>query len=603
MTTRTTVVVATTTSRSERRRWRRLVGFAVLALGGFTLACDDKPKGGPEAGTVAVDLSPVPEPKGLAATFVVGKPGEAWGKLRETGGGPARLLPQSFGLLVSMLLGLPAAAAEAIDADVPMTGAASADASGAVQVAVAIHVRSGRELTAQLTAGADALYSARAHAETGMTLIEPKPGKASTEVSLAILGNYLLASRHAADLTEVGPYAARTLSKEPPPKRPISLSLRKSALSGPVASTLRDAWKSKKAELEQLDGKNRQTHGGRAPDFGDPAAAIAALSGAVDSFVKVLESADAGRIVVEPLGDRLEVMVELDAAKEGAAAEIFSGFALGDAAPIGALPAATPIAVLVRTSSASREASAKNIEQGLGDLFGDRLSAPDREKVKGVLDKLSRGRGDWETYGVYVEAGKGGAVYRASTTDAKQFDAGAKDLFKLLSVKALGEPLRQFAGEISVKQSSAQIPGVPGTAQRTLLGLKPSPMRTAADKSGKVSAETQDLELLWAHKDGRVFGAGSLDAVPILGVMVAADSDEKASHKGDAKVAAALSRVKDASFVVLVQPLRLGAGTPSATPGSPVVVSLGRRDRTGFLRAEADQAALESLLKSIALSR
>lgn len=602
-TTRTTAVAATTTFRSERRRARALASLLASAALGLTQpGCTDKTQGPADAAVLPVDLPPVPKPADLAATLVVGKPGETWAKLRESGGGPARLLPQSFGLLVATMLGLPAAAADSIDPDMAMTGAATSGDKGGVEVAVAVHVRSGRELIARLSAGADANYTAREDAASAMTVLEPKAGKASTEVALGVVGNYLVAARRVADLTKVGPYAARSLPKEPPAKRPISLTLDKRALSGPIAESIREAWKQKKAELEKLDADNRQKHGGRTPDFGDPAAAVGALGSAVESLVKVLQSSASGRVVVEPYGDRLEVVAELDAEAQGAAAEVFGAFVVGDAEPIVALPALTPVAVLTRTTAATREASAKSMLEGIGGLFGDRLSAPDRDKVKGVLDKLAQGRGDWETYGVYLDAGKGGLLYRAAVSDAKAFDAGAKDLFKLSSIKALAEPLRQFAGETTLKQSTAQVPGVPGTTQRTLLGLKPSPMRTANDKTGKVSTEADNLELLWVHKDGRVLGAGSLDAVPILGALVAADAEPKSTHKNDPKVAAALGRVRDASFVVFVQPLKLGGGA-SSSPSSPVVVSLGRNERTGFIRAEADQAALEAVLKSVALGK
>ncbi|MBI3206540.1 MAG: hypothetical protein HYZ29_33695 [Myxococcales bacterium] len=597
------VAVATTTSRSERSRARPLARLALLvALVAAVGSCTDKTHAPADAAAAPVDLAPVPKPANLAATLIVSKPGETWAKLRETGGAPARLLPQSFGLLVSTFLGLPAAAADSIDPDVAMTGAALSDDQGKLEVAVAIHVRSGRELTARLSAGSDAAYSAREDAATGITLLEGKPGKASTGVALGVLGNYLLAARKPADLTAAGPYAARTLPKEPAPKAPAAISLEKRALSGPVVAAIRETWKGKQAELTRLDDVNRQKHGGRAPDFGDPRAALSALSGAIDGLVKVLESSAAGRVVIEPAGDRLELTVELDAEPQGAAAETFASLTVGDAEPIGALPALTPIVVLTRTTAASRQASAKSMDEGVAALLGDRLTAPDRDKVKGVLERLAQGRGDWETYGVYLDAGKGGLVYRALLTDQKAFDAGAKDLFKLLTVRALAEPLRQFAGETTVKQSTAQVPGVPGTTQRTLVQLKPSAMRAANDKTGKVSTELQNIELLWAYQGGRVLGAASFDAVPVLGALVGAEADPKVTHAGDPKVAAALARVKSAAFVVLLQPLRLAGGSAQVPP-SPLVASFGRRDRTGFLRVEADQAALESVLKSVALGQ
>jgi hypothetical protein len=595
--------VAVTTSRSENRGRRAWVLLGLGACVAFSLvACNDEKSGPADASVASVDLPPVPRPADLAATLVVGKPGETWAKLRATGGGPARLLPQSFGLLVSTMLGLPAVAADSIDDDVPLTGAVTSDEKGQAQVAMAVHVRSGRELLARLSTGGDAPYSAKEDAASGITLLEPRANKAPTGVALGITGNYLVVAAVAADLTKVGPYVARTLSKEPPPKKPIAVSLEKRALSGPLAKLVRDAWQEKKRDLEQLDDANRQKHGGRTPDFGDPRAALAGLSSAVEGFIKVLETASAGRLTAEPIGSRLDVLAELDAEAQGAAADTFGAFVVGDAAPLGALPALAHIGILTRTNVAAREASAVSLQEGLGGLLADRLTGADREKIKGVLTKLAQGRGDWETYAVYVDAGKGGLAYRAAVSDPKAFDAGAKDLFKLLSIKALAEPVRQFAGDISVKQSTAQVPGVPGTTERTLIGLKPSPMRAAKDKTGKVSLQPDNLEVLWAHKDGRVLGAGSLDAVPVLGALVAAEAEPKLTHQADPKTSAALGRVKEASFVVLVQPQRLGGGGAS-TPSSPVVVSIGRRGKTGYLRADLDQAAFETLLRSVALGK
>ncbi len=600
-----TTAAATTTSRSERARTRfgRGVFLLASALAFSAPSCAEKTAPAEDAAAPLVELPPVPEPAGLAATFALSKPGETWGKLRDLGGGPARLLPQSFGLLVSTLLGLPPALAEAIDPDVMMTGAVVADDQGKTQAAVAIHVRSGRELVAKLSAGADAPYGKKDDPASGLMVLEPKPGKAPTGVALGISGNYLVAARYAADLVQVGPYAARTLSKQPAPKSPLLVEVKKRALEGPLAKALREGWAKKKAELQKLDLDNRQKHGGKTPDFGDPAAALESLGGVVESIAAVLASSRGGRLGVEPFADHLQADLELDAEPSGPAHDMIEVQVVGDAAPIAALPSSTPIAVLSRTGEGARKNSAKSMEAGFANLFADRLSTADRDKLKGVLDKLAEGRGDFETYGVLLEGGKGGVVYRAQVKDPKAFDAGAKDLFKLLSIKAFAEPLRQFAGEFSVKQSTAAVPGVPGTTQRTVLAVQPSAMRTATDKTGKLSKEGQNLEVLWVHKDGHALGAASPDAVPVLAALVASEADPKTTHQGDAKVAAALARVRDASFVVMVQPQRLSVGADSLNPSAPVVVSFGKRESTLALRVDADPGALETLLKSFALSR
>jgi hypothetical protein len=566
-----------------------------LALAG----CKEEAKDAPSAAP-AVDLAPVPEPEGLAAELVVRKPGEAWTKLRDTGGGTLRLLPQSFGLLVSTLLGLPPAVADAIDPDIAAAGAAVDDGKGGLGWVIAVHVRGGRDLIARLSAGADAAYGAREDAVNALTLLEPKPGKAPSEVALAVTGNYLLASTHATDLTKVGPFAARTLAKREPPKEPIAVAVKKRALAGPLAAWVQDEWRQKKSELEKLDKEN---HGGRAPDFGDPLAALAGIDKAVEGVVAVLESSASGRITVDPLGDRLDARVEIVAEEGGAASELMGAMAVGDAAPLAALPQTTPIAVLTRSTAATREASAKSFQEGLASLLGDRLTAPDKSRLEQTFADLGKGRGDVEVYALVLDQGKGGLVYAGSVGDAKALDAGAKGAFKLLGVKAISEPIRQFIGETSVKQSSVQLPGL-GKAERALITVKPSGMRMATDKTGKASAEPQNLDVLWQIRDDKVYGVLSFDSVPILGSLVAAQSDPKTTHAAEERVKAALDRVTGASFVVLVQPHRLGLGqSATQTPSSPVVLSLGKSGERGYLRVDADQVALETLLKSLTLGR
>jgi hypothetical protein len=544
-----------------------------------------------------VELSPVPEPAGLAGEIFVPKPDETWTKVRAVGGGAARLLPQSFGLLMTTLLGLRAAIADTIDANLPMTGVLLVAEKGAEPgLVLAVHVKSGRELVTGLSSGADARYSARPDAATSITLLDPKPGKASEEVALGVLGNYLLVSRHSADLLAGGPYAARTLPKQTAPAHPVTVKLKKSALAGPIARLLRDTWKAKRAELEKADQANRQRHGGRTPDFGDPAAALRGIDSAVEGLAAVLESSEGGDLTLDPFEGRLELTMSVRAGAKGAAAEMIADMSVGDAKALLRLPKATPVSVLVRSTSAQREARAKSLAEGVSELFGDRMSKPDGEKVQKALAVLAKGRGDEETYALYFEGTHGGLVYEAPVSDAKAFDDGAKSVARLLELKVFAEPLRSFIGDTSVKLSKADVAGIPG-AQRALITVKPSPMRAAKDPSGKLTTEPQTIEGLWAVEDGRARAVVATDAVPILGVLFG--KDETKTHAADAKAKQAIERVKDASFVVFAQPLRMNLGqSATLTPESPVVLSFGRKDKEAFVHLDVDQPALEMLLKS-----
>lgn len=594
----------TTTFRSELSRLGAALalGSSVLLAGAGCSSCEDK--AAPAADAAVVELGVVPAPEGILAEIHVRSPGEAWTKLRALGGGVARLLPQSFGLLVTTMLGLPAAVADGVDAELPLTGVVLADPKGGEPGPVlSVHVKSGRELVTRLTTGADAPYSARPD-PSGLTLLEPKPGKASAELSLAVAGNYLIAGKRSSDVAKAGAYVAGTLPKQPAPALPVQVSVPKAALSGSVAKLLRETWREKRAELEKLDRENRQRHGGRTPDFGDPAAALRGLDSTVEGFAKVLETAAGGSLTLEPFEDRLEVRAEVTADQAGAARDLVSGMTVGDAKPLLALPKSTPIAVLSRSSGAQRQASAKSIAEGVSDLFGDRLTTPDRDKIRQALEQLASGRGDAEAYAVLIEGTNGGLIYSAPTTDPKAFDAGAKAVARLLSLKPVSEPLREFVGETNVKLSNAVLPGIPGTVERALVTIKPSAMRGVKDKSGKLGSEPQNLEALWQVRDGRASVVISPDAVPVLGTLLGVQADPKATHAADDKTKQALSRVSDASFVLFAQPLRLNLGqSATLASSSPLVASFGRKGDAAYLRLDADQLALEALLKMLFLGR
>jgi hypothetical protein len=514
-------------------------------------------------------------------------------------------MPAGFGMLATTLLGLGAGNAESIDTDIPVTGAIAENGED-LALALALHIKSGAELVARLTTGADAGYDAKADPATSITLLVPKAGKPSGEVALGVLGNHLLVSNNVEWVKKLGPYAARTLGKKPAPKEAVVVTLKKQALTGPIQKRLGGWWKAQKAKLERADQDNRQKHGRGTPDFGDPAAAISGLDSTITGLIGLLGTSAGARVIVEPSTERLDARIEVDAEKDGALAEMLAGFSVGGAGEILALPSDVSLAILARTSPASRDKTAKSTAQGVSDLFKDRLTDADKKLVETTLGDLARGRGDWETYGVLLKEGKGGLLYRASVTDWKALDAGAKGLLKLLSVRAFAEPLRQFVGDVTVKQSAADIAGVPGKTNRALLSLKPSPMpKTAEPGAVAMTGGARSIEILWSNQSDRAFGALSFEAAPVLVEAMSAESDKKKTHAADPKLAAAAGRVgKEAAFVVLVQPNRLGvAGMASLQGQAPVFLSVGRTGATGWVKLDADRAATEALVKNLVLNR
>jgi hypothetical protein len=592
----TTAVVVTTTSRFERRSQRVSAFLLMLALvtAALVAACsscsEDAKKPAPTA-VAAQDLAPVPEPDGLLAEVFAAKPDQTWKRIRALTGGPVNLLPASFPILVTTLLGLPPTSAGAVDTDVPAVAALVAASPDRVAMVVGLHVQSGRELIAALTTGDAAKFTAKAD-PSGVTLLEPRAGP-SGDFALGIVGNHLLAAPERGLLSRFGPFVARTLPTREMPSDGIVAVVPKQALAGPVPSRLRARWKAYAAELVAADRKNREKHGGRAPDFGDPMVALAGVASGVESLAAAFESSKRARLVLTPLDERLDAKVTLEAEPGGKAAQALQDMPAGDLAPLLASPIGMDAAIFNRTTEPSRQESATSFVEGVAKLFGDRLSEQEKKKLDKVMRDLALGRGDDATYGLLSKDGHTSLIFRGTVKDPKKFADGVNGAVDLLKLKAISEPLKQFVGKLSVKQSTAEIAGIDGRVQRAALTLEPSAMGAAARR--EVAIGPRSFELLWLVKDGMGFVTLSAESSSSLVDLVTASG--AGTLAGDPATKAAAERTgAGTSFSVLVQPLRLGLGGPGKN-SAPLLMALGKDGAVGWLRVEADKAAVKAIVQ------
>ncbi len=214
------------------------------------------------------------------------------------------LLPAGFPLLVSSVLGLPPLTADSFDPELPAFGVLVQGAGGEPSWVLAVHALSGPELVAKLCTGDHAPFRAVAGNVAGLTSLQassapasapPKPGRA-----LGVFDNYLLVADGADALSSAGPYAARMLPKRPLAHASVALRFSKQALSAQVVPTLRGLWAGYRTNLSHLDQSARSAHGGRAPDFGDPAQVILGADAVVESLLSLLDDATTLELDLEP---------------------------------------------------------------------------------------------------------------------------------------------------------------------------------------------------------------------------------------------------------------------------------------------------------------
>ncbi|MEZ4227822.1 MAG: hypothetical protein R3B89_01580 [Polyangiaceae bacterium] len=586
---------------SHARAWRAplLRGFAVAAisLGLVTLiGCDDDAKTKTAASAAPVeDLSPVPAPDSLVADVFVAQPEPTWKELRGLAGAGAALLPANYPILVTTLTGLPPTAASIIDTDLPVVGALVDVGEGNPGLVLGVHLRSGRELVAAVTKGADARFDAKRNDQTQVTMLSPKnPGNADP-LGMGVLGNYLLVGTTSAALDEAGPYVVRSLSKQPAPKQPIVAVASEKALGGPIAKRIKAAWKKRREQLQELDLKARKARGGRAPDFGDPAAALLGIEGAVDDLVAILEGSQQAKLVVTP-GDRhLEAELEVTPKASGEAKKLVSEMPTGDLALLKALPRGTSLALLTHSSPAGRLESAKATEDTFAKLLDSRLGEADRKRLQKVLTEIAKGRGNQLVFGLGRAAGSDeiALLVAADVSDAAELDKGIRDGRGLLGVKAFADPLGEFLGSIKTTVGKGKAADVTPAPNR--IGFELKPKASSIPKGAKV--EPKRFELLWRVQDDQLRAAIAKEAGPALSELV--NAGEEKSLAAHAELAQQMRRSKlEVAFAVMFQPSRL-VRSDSTAPGadSPVLLTLGRRGGLGLVRLDADQGALQALAR------
>ncbi len=582
-----------------RRLLPHLLALSVAAAAG----CKDTPKLGPAP---VASMTPVPAPAGLVAEVLIPRPAQTWQRARALVGGPAAMLPQSFGMGAAMLLGLSPKVAELIDGDVPAVGAATSD--GAVELAVlAIHVRDGKKVLDDMTAGPQAKHLARVDEVSKVTLIEPKPGETSLNASMGVLGNYLLLGYAPDALLKVGPYAARTVSTRAMPTEDVVVVSQKEALGGPVRARIRGWWRDAKKTLEEADQRDRARHGGKEPTFADPKAAVAKADQTFASLFALLGDLDEARVALsmDDAGAHLAARVK-PASKDGPASIEIGALTVGDAKPLAELPDDVSVAVLSRDTQELRKRGADDQLIAIDNLFQGKLADDDKKKVRELLDTWTRGRGDWLGVGASFYGSR--RVYgRVAVADEKAFDAGLKGTLELLKVPAFRDPLKHWLGELRVLPATS-LDDKAGTLVK--IERQPPPPEKkpdSKDKSDKLykrpveKPALQKFELAWSIADATASFVVSDAGRDSLRDLAKA---KEAGLGGDPEIKRALDSVKgDAAFVMLVLPMRTFAGLmmarvpKEAPPPAPILLSLGRRGSDGYLQLDAATLAVRELAK------
>src|SRR5260370_23851680 len=258
----------------------RALCFTFALAFAFAAGCKRSPKTDP---ALTERPAAVPAPDGLLGELVVAHPDRTWEEIRTTiGGGP--LVPNSPAVFLNDLLGLPLAALDQLDLLVPMVGAL-ADQGDDVAVVIGIHVKDGARFVELVTAQGGRFT--KGATEDGVSAIAPVAAKAGA-FSYAVAGNYLVVAQNREALRRFAPYVTRTLPLRSPPSEDLVATASHKALAGPFVDRLKKMWDAWKKDREAEDVAMRSKHGGSAPDFGDPAQALADIDAKAAKFFAIV---------------------------------------------------------------------------------------------------------------------------------------------------------------------------------------------------------------------------------------------------------------------------------------------------------------------------
>ncbi|MFO0661543.1 MAG: hypothetical protein U0165_17180 [Polyangiaceae bacterium] len=583
----------------SRRGWVQRVAplFSVLMLGSAALGCGSKDEKKPAPVEAP---KPVPEPAGLVAELFIPKPATTFTRLRNLVGGPAMMLPPAFGQAAGMMLGLPAAVGDQLDAEIPALGAVVVEAERTYSV-IGLHIKDGVRFINSATVGPDATLVAKADAASGVTILEGKPGGPTRPVRLAVSSNYLLLSPDAEGLTKLGPYIARTMPTKNVPTDEATILARHEALAGPVKGKIAGWWASTKADLEASDRAMREQHGGAAPTFGDPAGAVAKADATFQALFTIIADLSEARVTLnlDDTGTHIRATLK-PSGPNGPAAQEFAAMVTGDPKPLLDMPADTLAAMMVRDSKDIRARSVADQMDSFDKVLAGKMSADDKKKLQEVLDGWSKGRGDWLFLGGALAPNANALYARSAVADTAALDRGIRGLFELPKVPAFAEPIQHWLGEMKIAVPPKA--DKPDSVLVAKVDRKPQPLKI---EGKEIRRDAEKFEVGWSVTGDSASYVISSDAKKSLTAMT--EGTKTASFGSEPEVKRAVEALgNDTSTVVVVLPLRLLTSMlvspnpkkrPATPPTAPVVLAIGRSDTGAYLRIDGATDAVRELIR------
>jgi hypothetical protein len=564
--------------------------FALVSLAGCGSCGASSSPSVADTGASALE-PPVPAPDGLLADLWIRAPDTMWGRVQHGASGALELMPSSAGGLVTALVGLDPAIGPLVDGHATSYGVL-ADSGGAVAWALALPLTDGRHALATLVDGDVARFTAH---DVGAMHVLAR-GDRPLSASAAVANGWLLVAANDADLARLAPYAYRTLPTKPAPSctaAVVAVAARE-ALSGPLSARAHATWNDARAWLKERDDDARSRHGGRAPDFGDPAEVLSSLDAIVGRKIALVADAEQARLEIDAGDDDVHADLFVEPRRGGAgdagAEAIVAAMHPGDARPLADVSADAVIAMMTRDEAAARADDARDEAASVARILGARLRPDDAKAVGDAFDAWARARGDWVTVG--VAWGRARALWLTTpAADGPAATQAVRGIVELGRRAGFTEPL---AGLLHVRPPTLGQVDLAGLGKADSAVL--APVAANGDKADRGGAPPAAIGVAWAAQDGNLVVAAAEDAPKTL----AAEAHPSTRLGDDPRAARAVAALDGAaSFVLLAQPLRLDPARVSA-PSAPALFAAGRRDAAAWVHLDLADPLLRELASALA---
>lgn len=582
-------------------RWHAVAAAAALvSVGfiGFAKYGGSSPR--TDASSAAAE-SPVRAPDDLLADLYAPSPNASWARLQRGVGGAMGMLPSTLPGVLVALTDLDARFADELDGTAPMYGVVAGDPTDP-GVVFAMKLVDGRRARVALADGDTSRFATKE--APGMTLLVPNGGAAAgswgvgSKLELAITPNgYLLVARHGADLARLGPYVTRTLPARPPSiDAAVAIEIPRSALQRVLVPKLESLWSDGKSFLLAEDARMRAERG-RAPDFGDPAAIVAAVDAMLGRRVAILGDLEKLRVELEITEDAAVFTATLTPqapevgadAGAGLARRWVDGMKVGDAAPVLALPSVSTLALSMRDGEVDRDEQAKELEEVLTASLGPRLKDP--SKLHDVIEAMSKARDESSAFALGLEEPAGLFVH-APVRDGASADKALHGAFELAQI----DPFKELLRVRGVTASSEELPGL-GKVAVAVAAREPRIDKNkknekidnnVVDHKNGIRPASSSVGAAWATDRGTL--TLGLGAEPLVTLRLGAKPERVLADEPSLKrfVAAIGS---SATTVLVGQPLRLDPKRANL-PTAPLGIAVGRKGGDAFVRVDIADALL-----------